>query len=106
MGLDLTGGTPGFPALRSFDLLVGVPANPGQGEYLRSYGVELGTTGGGPPVTLLTEATNSSLIETATIRFSSAVDAAWISLSDPSAQVNPVTIAGSHGVGHETVSNP
>ena len=104
MGLGLTGGTPGFPALRSFDLLVSVPANEGQGEYLRSYGVELGTAGGAPPVTLLTEATNSSLIETATIRFSSTVDAVWIGLGDAEADVIPVTIEGSHEVGYASTS--
>lgn len=103
VGLTLSGGAPGFPALRSFDLLVEVPANLGQGEYLRSYGVELGTAGGEPPVTLLTEATNSSLIETATIRFSSTIDAVWIGLDDATADVIPVTIEGSHEVGYETV---
>ncbi len=106
LGLTLTGATPGFPALRAFDLLVDVPENPGQGEYLRSYGVELGTSDGEPPVTVLTEGTNSSLIETATIRFRSQVDAVWIGLDDADAQVIPVTIQGNHAVGYTTVTIP
>ena len=103
MGFVLTGGEPGFPALRSFELQVEVPSNPGQGEYLRSYGVELGTAGGSPPVTLLTEGTNSSLVETASIRFSSAIDAVWIGLDAPEGDVIPVTVEGSPEVGYTSV---
>lgn len=106
LGLTLTGPTPGFPALREFDLLVEVPGNPGQGEYLRSYGVELGTSDEAPPVTVLTEGTNSSLIETATIRFRSRVDAVWIGLEDADAEVIPVTVQGNHAVGYTTVTIP
>jgi hypothetical protein len=103
LGLSLTGGTPGFPALRSVDLLVEVPEHPETGEYLRSYGAELGTAGGDPPVTVLTEGTNSSLVETATIRFTSSLDAVWIGLDDASGTVIPVTFEGSHEVGYTTV---
>jgi len=106
LGLSLTGGSPGVPALRSIDLLVEVPDNPEQGEYLRSYGVELGTDGGAPPVSVLTEGTNSSLVETASIRFTATIDAVWIGLADTEAEVIPVTIEGSHEVGYASVPAP
>ena len=57
-------------------------------------------------MTVLTEGTNSSLIETATIRFRSQVDAVWIGLDDADAEVIPVTIQGNHDVGYTTVTIP
>lgn len=106
LGLSLTGDSPGIPALTSVDILVEVPDNPEQGEYLRSYGAELGTSGGSPPVSVRTEGTNSSLVETASIRFTGSIDAVWLSLADGSAEVIPVTIEGSHDVGYTSVPAP
>ncbi len=106
LGFTASGESPGFPALRSFDLRVDVPDHPTQGEYLRSYGVELfdqGTLeawGTGP----WAEATNSSLVQTATIRFEADVDAVWVTLADAGSEVIPVTIEGDHEVGYTVVS--
>ena len=106
LGLSLAGSTPGFPAFRSIDILVEVPDNPGQGEYLRSYGAELDASAGAAPVSVSTEGTNSSLIETASIRFTGTLDTVWVRLDDGSAEVIPVTIEGSHDVGYTTVPAP
>lgn len=105
LGFTATGGSPGFPAIRSFDLAVEVPDNPGQGEYLRSYGVEMfdgGTLEGwgtGPWV----EATNSTLVQTATIRFDGTLDAVWVNLSNADSEVIQITSEGDHEVGYTVV---
>ncbi len=100
LGLSVSGGTPGFPVLTAFDLGVSVPDNASQGEYLRSYGVELSGEGS---VEVSTEVTNSSVIETATVRFTPTINAGWIGLSDSSADVSLVTLSGEHDIGAVTI---
>jgi phosphatidylserine/phosphatidylglycerophosphate/cardiolipin synthase-like enzyme len=69
-----------------------------QGEYLRSFGAEIIPVEGGSP-TVESEVTNSSLVETAAIHFSSTVQGAWISLRNPEAEVHPGIHEGTHAVG-------
>jgi hypothetical protein len=103
LGMTLAGATAsGFPAIRSFDLRVDVPENVGQGEYLRSLGVEL--TAADDEVGLQAEATNSSLIETASIRFEADLDAVWVDLSASDTEVTHVMFEGEHDVGYAVVA--
>lgn len=104
LGMALSGSsTTGFPAIRSFDLRVDVPENAGQGEYLRSLGVEL--TADGDALAMQAEATNSSLIETASIRFEADLDAVWVGLSAADTQVTHVMFEGEHDVGYAMVAD-
>jgi len=99
LGLNLDTDGTGLPVIRSFDLNLDVAGDPAQGEYVRSYAVELAD---GDPLGVSTEMTNSSLVETATISFEGTVDAGWISLSGE-ATVESLTATGEHIVGSVTV---
>lgn len=95
LGLSLDTPDPGFPVLRGFDLGLSVVGATEQGEYIRSYAVELTD---GDPLSVSTEMTNSSLVETASIAFAPSVDVGWISLGADGV-VEPVTMSGEHDVG-------
>lgn len=99
LGIDLLTEGPGFPVIHSFDLALDIVGDAEQGEYVRSYAVELAD---GDPLAVSTEMTNSSLIETATIRFSPTVKVGWVSL-DGNASVETLTASGEHVVGSVTV---
>ena len=102
LGLTLDAG-PGVAGLVSFDLGVEVTTDPAQGEYLRSYGVEiLDAATDAAPIDVQTEATNSSLIETASIRFSPSIELTWLQLdSEPS--IEHQLLEGLHEVGYVQV---
>jgi hypothetical protein len=102
LGIALSGGSPGFPVLTAFDLHVQVPGAESQGEYLRSYGVELAAA---DPVGVTAEVTNSSLVETAPIAVSPTVELGWIGLADSSASVDSITLSGEHDIGTATVTD-
>ncbi len=95
LGISLASTSPGFPVIRSFDLGVTVPGTESQGEYLRSYAVELGE---GSPMFVSTQMTNSSLVETAAIQFATTVDVGWVTLASD-ADVEFIQVAGEHEVG-------
>ena len=99
LGVSLPTDGKGFPVIRSFDLALDVAGDDQQGEYVRSYALELTD---GDPLGVSTEMTNSSLVETATIRFSPTVDVGWVSL-DGDASVESFTATGEHLVGSVTV---
>ncbi len=101
LGLSLSGGSPGFPVLTAFDLGVEVTGADHQGEYLRSYGVELS---GSDPVAVTAEVTNSSLLETAPITVTPTVTAGWVSLADGGAEVAPISYEGEHEIGTVTIT--
>ena len=100
LGLAVDGDNPsGISGIVGFDLMVDVTTDPEQGEYLRSYGVELLNPGSGDgPLDVWTEATNSSLIETAAIRFSPTLELVSIEL-DGEAEVTNHLLEGTHDVG-------
>lgn len=101
LGVALSGGSPGFPVLTAFDLFVQVPGAAHQGEYLRSYGVELT---GSDPVGITAEVTNSSLVETAAIAVTPTVELGWVGLADSAASVDSITLSGEHDIGTATVT--
>ncbi len=99
------GGGPGFAILRAFDLGVEVPGAPDDGEYLRSFGVELiPADSASEPISVQAEVTNSSFVETGAIRFSPTIDLSWVELDDAAAAVTPLLREGSHAVGRETIT--
>mgnify|MGYP000474393199 CR=1 FL=1 len=100
LGINVSTDGTGFPVLRSFDLALDVVGDAEQGEYVRSYAVELSDA---DPLALSTEMTNSSLVETATIAFTPTVDVGWISLAGD-ASVHSMTATGEHLVGTVTVA--
>jgi hypothetical protein len=104
IGLALDSGQ-GIAGLVSFDLGVEVTTDPNQGEYLRSFGVEvLDKASNDAPIDVETEATNSSLIETASIRFSPTIELAWF-LLDSEPTVSHQVLEGLHEVGYVQVDS-
>ena len=98
LAIDINASGTGFPIIRSFDLLLEDQTSPEWGDYIRSYGLELGA---GTPMQITTEMTNSSLIEVAEVRFTPTVDVGWVSLSGD-ATAETITAMGSHDIGTST----
>lgn len=101
--LSLGAGTPaGLAGLTRFDLRVDAQDGSEDGEYLRSFGVEL-VEGDEEPGAFeghaRAEITNSSLLETAEITSSVSGSATWVGLDDARAALEPLVMVGAHAVG-------
>jgi hypothetical protein len=95
MGIDIETAGTGFPIIQSYDLLLEDQFSDEWGDYIRSYGVELSD---GDPLQVSAELTNSSALEIAAIRFTSTVQAGWVSLTGD-AVVETVLTEGAHEIG-------
>lgn len=108
--LSLSSGTPaGVIGLSAFDLRVDAQDGSNEGDYLRSYGVELIPTeerADGFEGYARAEITNSSLIEAAAISSVVSGTATWVGLADGSTEVEPLVLSGSHPVGVVEVAPP
>ncbi len=95
----------GIMGITGFDLQLESVGPPGQGDYLRSYGVEvdLGADGSAPKQ-VQAEMLTTSLIELGYMAFSPTVQLAWIPTCELPITIEPVTKTGEHGIGATDIS--
>lgn len=99
----------GVAGLRRLDLLVDAQDGSEEGDYLRSFGLELVPEGEDPGAFegyARGEITNSSLIEAAAISSTVSGTATWVGLDDRRARVDPLVLVGAHAVGSFSVAAP
>lgn len=108
--LTLSSDTPsGVIGLSAFDLLVDATDGSGEGDYLRSFGTELISTGNASnrfEGYARAEITDSSLIEPIQITSTVSGTATWVGLDDRHAVVDPIVMAGAQEVGTVDLAAP
>jgi hypothetical protein len=90
----------GIMGITHFDLGLESTDQAGEGEYLRSYGVEIALNEAGlAPQAVSAELLTSSIFELSPMRFSSSVELAWIPVDDESFHLETVSVSGEHEIG-------
>lgn len=99
----------GFPGISAFDLLIEDQEGSDEGDYLRSFGVELVRDEGADDAFegyILADGSNSSALEYMAMRLTATSTARWIGLSGRGAEIEPHVAEGYHAVGTLDVPAP